>query len=88
MTPVSTSTDAVMAAQVLVSKGVQAFFAMAGQYVFASFEALKKVCDQARLPVFSSESGLVARGAVPPMARISTPGGGRLGRRPHAFSKR
>ena len=64
VTPVSTSTDAVMAAQVLVSKGVQAFFAMPDNTVFASFEALKKVCDQARLPVFSSESGLVARGAL------------------------
>src|SRR5208337_3370333 len=52
-----------VAAQVLVSKGVQAFFAMPDNTVFASFEALKKVCDQARLPVFTSESGLVARGA-------------------------
>jgi putative ABC transport system substrate-binding protein len=64
VTPVSSSTDAVMAAQVLVSKGVQAFFAMPDNTVFASFEALKKVCDQARLPVFTSESGLVARGAL------------------------
>jgi putative ABC transport system substrate-binding protein len=62
--PVSSSTDAVMAAQVLVSKGVQAFFAMPDNTVFASFEALKKVCDQAHLPVFASESGLVARGAL------------------------
>ena len=64
VTPVSSSTDAVMAAQVLVSKGVQAFFAMPDNTVFASFEALKKVCDQARLPIFASESGLVARGAL------------------------
>jgi len=62
--PVSSSADAVMAAQALVSRGVQAFFAMPDNTVFASFEALKKVCDQARLPVFASESGLVARGAL------------------------
>ena len=64
VTPVSSSSDAVMAAQVLVSKGVQAFFAMPDNTVFGSFEALKKVCDQARLPIFASESGLVARGAL------------------------
>lgn len=62
--PVSSSADALMATQALVSKGVQAFFAMPDNTVFASFEALKKVCDQARLPVFTSESGLVARGAL------------------------
>lgn len=64
VTPVSSSADAVMAAQALVSKGVRAFFAMPDNTVFASFEALKMVCDQARLPVFASESGLVARGAL------------------------
>lgn len=62
--PVSSSADAVMAAQAQVSKGIQAFFAMPDNTVFASFEALKKVCDEARLPVFASESGLVARGAL------------------------
>ncbi len=62
--PVSASSDAVMAAQALVSRGIQAFFAMPDNTVFASFEALKKVCDQAHLPCFSSESGLVARGAL------------------------
>ena len=62
--PVNSSTDAVMAVQAQVSKGVQAFFAMPDNTVFASFEGLRKVCDEARLPIFTSESGLVARGAL------------------------
>lgn len=62
--PVNSSSDAVLVAQAQVSKGVQAFFAMPDNTVFASFEGLKKVCDQARLPIFTSESGLVARGAL------------------------
>lgn len=62
--PVDTSTDAVMAAQSQIARGVQAFFAMPDNTVFASFGALKKVCDEAHLPIFTSESGLVARGAL------------------------
>ena len=62
--PVDSSTDAVMAAQAQVARGVQAFFAMPDNTVFASFEGLKKVCNQAHLPIFTSESGLVARGAL------------------------
>lgn len=62
--PVNSSTDAVMVAQAQVSRGAQAFFAMPDNTVFASFEGLKKVCDEAHLPIFTSESGLVARGAL------------------------
>jgi putative ABC transport system substrate-binding protein len=61
---VDSSTDAVMAAQAQIARGAQAFFAMPDNTVFASFEGLKKVCDQAHLPIFTSESGLVARGAL------------------------
>ena len=62
--PVNSTTDAVMAAQAQVSKRVQAFFAMPDNTVFAAFEGLKRVCDQAHLPIFASEAGLVARGAL------------------------
>jgi putative ABC transport system substrate-binding protein len=62
--PVDSTTDAVMVAQAQIARGAQAFFAMPDNTVFASFEGLKKVCDQARLPIFTSESGLVARGAL------------------------
>lgn len=62
--PVDTPTDAVMAAQALISRGVEAFFAMPDDTVFASFDGIKKVCNEAHLPIYSSESGLVARGAL------------------------
>jgi putative tryptophan/tyrosine transport system substrate-binding protein len=62
--PVNSSTDAVMVAQAQIARGVQAFFAMPDSTVFASFAGIKKVCDEAHLPIFSSESGLVARGAL------------------------
>ena len=61
---VDSTTDAVMAAQAQIARGAQAFFAMPDNTVFASFEGLKKVCDGAHLPIFTSESGLVARGAL------------------------
>jgi putative tryptophan/tyrosine transport system substrate-binding protein len=62
--PVNSSTDAIIVAQAQIARGVQAFFAMPDNTVFASFEGLKKVCYEARLPIFASESGLVARGAL------------------------
>ncbi|HXH49849.1 MAG TPA: ABC transporter substrate-binding protein [Terriglobia bacterium] len=62
--PVDSPTDAVMVAQAQIARGAQAFFAMPDNTVFASFEALKKVCDEVHLPIYSSESGLVARGAL------------------------
>ena len=62
--PVSSTTDAVMAAQAQVSKGVQAFFAMPDNTIFGAFEGLKRVCNQPQLPIFASEAGLVARGAL------------------------
>jgi putative tryptophan/tyrosine transport system substrate-binding protein len=62
--PVNSSTDAVMVAQAQIARGVQAFFAMPDSTVFASFDGIKKVCDEAHMPIFSSESGLVARGAL------------------------
>ncbi len=64
VTPVNSSSDSVMAAQAQIARGVRAFFAMPDNVVFASFEGIKKVCDQEHIPVFTSESGLVARGAL------------------------
>ena len=62
--PVDSTTDAVIVAQAQIARGAQAFFAMPDNTVFASFEGLKKVCNEARIPIFTSESGLAARGAL------------------------
>ena len=62
--PINTSADVQLITASLLSKGVDAFFANPDNTVFASFETIVKACDKAQVPVFTSEAGLVARGAV------------------------
>jgi putative tryptophan/tyrosine transport system substrate-binding protein len=62
--PVNTSADAQLVTQSLLSKNIDAFFANPDNVVFSSFEVIIKSCNAAKVPVFTSESGLVARGAV------------------------
>jgi len=62
--PVNASADAQLVTQTLLSKNIDAFFANPDNVVFASFEVIIKKCNDAKVPVFTSESGLVARGAV------------------------
>lgn len=62
--PVNNSADAQMVTQALLSKGIDAFFANPDNTVFASFETILKNCQGKGVPVFSSEAGLVSRGAV------------------------
>ena len=62
--PVSNSSETQMVVQSLLSKGIDSFFAMPDNTVFASFETIAKSCADARIPVFTSEAGLVARGAL------------------------
>ncbi|MCB0582333.1 MAG: hypothetical protein KDD10_23850, partial [Phaeodactylibacter sp.] len=45
-------------------EGIDAFFANPDNTVFGSFETILKACNEAGVPVFTSEAGLVARGAV------------------------
>ncbi len=62
--PVNTSADAQLVTQSLLTQHIDAFFANPDNVVFASFETIIKSCNTAKAPVFTSESGLVARGAV------------------------
>lgn len=62
--PVNSSADAQLVTRSLVSKGIDAFFANPDNAVFASFETILAVCNENGLPIFTSEEGLVARGAV------------------------
>ena len=62
--PVNTSADAQLVTQSLLSQHIDAFFANPDNVVFASFETIIKSCNNANVPVFTSESGLVARGAI------------------------
>jgi putative tryptophan/tyrosine transport system substrate-binding protein len=60
----SSSTDVQLVVQSLLAKGIDVFFANPDNIVFSSFETIIKACNNANVPVFTSEAGLVARGAV------------------------
>ena len=48
----------------LLSENIDAFFALPDNTVFSSMEIIVKSCDDKNVPVFTSEEGLVSRGAV------------------------
>lgn len=62
--PVSNTGDVQIVTQSLLAKDIDAFFANPDNVVFGSFETIIKACNNAKVPVFTSEAGLVARGAV------------------------
>ncbi|HEY4151247.1 MAG TPA: ABC transporter substrate-binding protein [Chitinophagaceae bacterium] len=62
--PINTSADVQLITASLLSNGIDAFFANPDNTVFASFETIVRACNKAAVPVFTSEAGLVARGAV------------------------
>lgn len=62
--PVNTSADAQLVTQSLLSKNIDAFFANPDNTVFASFETILKSCNEKNVPIFTSEAGLVQRGAI------------------------
>lgn len=62
--PVTASSESQLVAQTLIAKKPEVFFALPDNVIFASFETIAKVCDEAHIPIFTSESGLVSRGAV------------------------
>jgi putative ABC transport system substrate-binding protein len=50
--------------QSLISKNIEAFFALPDNTVFASFETILNECNKSNIPIFTSEAGLVKRGAL------------------------
>lgn len=62
--PLNTSADAQLVTRSLLEKNIDAFFANPDNTVFASFETILKNCNAANVPIFTSEAGLVQRGAV------------------------
>lgn len=63
-TPVVNSSETQLVVQSLLAQDIDAFFAMPDNVIFSSFEIIWKSCDEAGVPIFTSESGLVGRGAV------------------------
>ena len=62
--PLNSSAEAQLVVRSLLTKNIDAFFANPDNTVFAAFETILKNCNTQQVPVFTSESGLVARGAV------------------------
>jgi putative ABC transport system substrate-binding protein len=62
--PLNSSADAQLVTTSLLNKNIDAFFANPDNTVFASFETILKSCEQKHVPIFTSEAGLVQRGAV------------------------
>lgn len=62
--PVNTSADAQLVTRALLSRNIDAFFANPDNTVFASFETILAECNNKNVPIFTSEAGLVSRGAV------------------------
>jgi ABC-type uncharacterized transport system permease subunit/ABC-type uncharacterized transport system substrate-binding protein len=61
--PANNSSETQQIVQVLLSKNIDAFFAMPDNTVFASFEVILKECKKKSVPIYTSEAGLYARGA-------------------------
>jgi putative ABC transport system substrate-binding protein len=62
--PVNSSNEAQLVVEALLRKKIDAFFALPDNTVFAGMEVIVKSCDRSGVPVFTSEEGLVKRGAV------------------------
>lgn len=62
--PVNTTVDVPLVTGALLNAGIDAFFANPDNTIFGSFENIIKACNEAEVPVFTSEAGLVDRGAV------------------------
>lgn len=62
--PVNATADAQLVTGALLNENIDAFFANPDNTVFGAFETILKSCNEANVPIFTSEAGLVARGAV------------------------
>ncbi len=61
---VNSSADVQLVAASLLSKNIDVFFANPDNVVFSSFETILQSCNQKNIPIFTSEAGLVTRGAL------------------------
>ena len=62
--PVNNSSETQIVTGALLNKKIDAFFALPDNIVFSSMEVIVKSCDEKNVPVFTSEEGLVKRGAL------------------------
>ena len=60
----NSSAEAQLVVRSLLTNNIDAFFANPDNTVFAAFETILKNCNDKGIPIFTSEAGLVERGAV------------------------
>ncbi len=61
--PVTQSSETQMVVQSLVNEDIDVFFALPDNIIFSSFETIYQICENKNIPIFTSEAGLVSRGA-------------------------
>lgn len=61
--PITQSNESQMVVQSLLSEGIEVFFALPDNIIFSSFETIYQLCERKNIPIFTSESGLIHRGA-------------------------
>jgi putative tryptophan/tyrosine transport system substrate-binding protein len=62
--PANSSAETQLVTESLIEKQIDVFFALPDNTIFASFETIAAACDKAKVPIVTSESGLVSRGAL------------------------
>lgn len=62
--PVNNSSETQLVTQSLLQKKPDVFFALPDNVIFGSFETVVQSCSDANVPIFTSEAGLVVRGAL------------------------
>jgi putative tryptophan/tyrosine transport system substrate-binding protein len=61
---VTTSNETQQVMQALLTKNIDVFFALPDNIIFASFETVMKEASDRKIPIVTSEAGLVRRGAL------------------------
>jgi putative tryptophan/tyrosine transport system substrate-binding protein len=61
---ISSSNETQQAIQSLIDKKIDVFFGLPDNLLFASFETVVKECETKKVPILTSEAGLVKRGAL------------------------
>ncbi len=85
--PLNSSADALLVTQSLLTHNIDAFFANPDNTVFAAFETIINACNKQSVPVFTSEAGLVERGAVAAFGADMYQWGYQAGQQAAAFLK-
>ncbi len=62
--PANSSAETQLVMERLIDQKIDVFFALPDNTIFASFETIVSSCDKAGIPIITSESGLVSRGAL------------------------